>query len=108
MIIFVGACNCLKKSSTGTNIEEVQELHQSLADIGNWRGLCENLKVPDSVMELLKHNGLSVEHNKRECLQAYFNSGTATWEEVREAVAAYPIINNVVADKIEEKYLMVS
>lgn len=39
-----------------------------------------------------------------DCLQAYFNSGHATWKEVVKAVADYPINNKRVAKIIAKKY----
>ena len=105
MFFFVGACDCLENSSTRTVIEEFQDLYHAVADIGNWRGLCGNLKVNDSVMDTLKHNGRRSDENKLDCLQAFFDSGTVTWEEVREAVAKSPLFKNRVADQITKKYI---
>lgn len=102
MIIFVGGP---EKSSTRTKIENFQELYLSLAEIGNWKGLCGNLKVDDSVMEPIKFNGGNADDNKRDCLQAYFYSGRATWEEVQQAITKFPINNPRVAKEIGDKHL---
>ena len=75
-----------------------------MAEIGDWESLCENLGVPKPVMNSLH---FSIEHHqrkKRECLQAYINTGEACWEKVVKVVADHPLHNKRVAKEIASKY----
>ena len=72
--------------------------------IGNWRGLCTNLKVDESTMDPLVHSSARPEAKKADCLKAYFDTGEATWAEVVKAVAMYPIRNRRIAKEIAHNY----
>ncbi len=86
-------------------VTSVKELYLMLEDIGNWEALCLNLGVQGSVIDELRHSRLEVSVMKLRCIEAYFNSGEATWEDVVLAVTLYPIMNTKVANKITQKYL---
>jgi plasmid maintenance system antidote protein VapI len=73
-------------------------------EIGNWRGLCTNLGVDEGVMDALIHSTATVDAKKADCLQAYFNSGEATWSDVVKAVAMHPIRNKRVAKRIAKAH----
>ena len=52
-----------------------------MADVGDWVGLCWNLEVDEGIMDHLKHaDYVTPESRKRDCLLAYWKSGSATWE----------------------------
>lgn len=81
-------------------------LLQAVKDIGDWFMLCKSLKVEESKLNLLKESSRDTEITKKtECLEAYINSGRASWEEVTKVVAQYPIANPRVAKKIANNYL---
>ena len=79
-------------------------LLQAVKDIGDWNGLCTNLKVDDGIMDGLRHSEQHHERKKDACLRAYWNGGKATWTEVIQAVAMYPINNERIARKIANEY----
>ncbi len=89
------------------SIGSVKELNIMLEDIGNWEGLCSNLGVRSGLIDELRHSRLEVSVMKFRCIEAYFNDGDATWEDVALAVRLYPIQNSNTADKIEQKYIMI-
>ena len=88
----------------GHEIEKLNDLIQSLQSIGDWRGLCRNLDVDESIMDHLEHSYYHPDVQKAECLKVYFNTGKARWTKVVEAVAMYPIKNLRVAKKILEEH----
>ena len=68
-------------------------------------GLCWNLEVDEGIMDHLKHaDYVTPESRKRDCLLAYWKSGSATWEMVIRAVADKPIRNIKVAKEIADVY----
>ena len=75
-----------------------------MKDIGDWRGLCTNLKVDEGTMDRLIHSSDRAEAKLNDCLKAYLKGGEATWTEVVRAVAMPPINNKRVAKKIAKKY----
>ena len=75
-----------------------------MKDIGNWRGLCTNLRVDEGIMDRLINSADHDEAKKLECLTAYWNGGKATWTEVIQAVAMTPINNKRIANDIAKKY----
>ena len=83
-----------------TQIDGFNELYQAVAKVGDWTGLCLNLVVDEAKMNELKYSASVHEHKKQECLQAYLNTGEANWENVIQAVAAYPICNVKLAKEI--------
>ena len=87
-----------------TEIKDFNQLYHTIAEIGDWVGLCSNLGVNDAKMNKLKHSSVQNEDKKRECLQAYFDTGEAYWEEVVRALVIYPINNKRLASKIVEQY----
>ena len=87
-----------------TKIKDSNQLYQAVAEIGDWVGLCSNLGVNEAKMNELQHSSGDNEKKKRECLQAYFDTGRAYWEEVVRAISNHPISNKRLASKIVEKY----
>lgn len=82
-----------------------QELEKAVAEIGNWKALCENLRVNKAMLEKLHYmRDTDSTIKKSECLEAYFNTGKACWEQVVEVVADYPFFNRRIAKKIAKKY----
>ena len=63
-----------------------------------------NLKVDDGVMNRLINSVQGSDEKMMDCLQAYFNDGSASWTEVTKAVAKYPVNNKLVAKEIAEKH----
>ena len=87
-------------------VESVQDLVKMLSDIGNWEALCTNLGVRQAVMSELIHSPLEPSIKKKRCLESYFDSGHAHWEEVIAAVVGPGIFNERVAKKIADKYVL--
>ena len=56
-------------------------------------------------MNKLRHSNAWTEEKKRECLQAYFDTGEANWNDVTEAIKKSPIKNNRLARSIAEEHL---
>jgi hypothetical protein len=81
------------------------ELQQAVVEIGNWRGLCENLKINRGTIEKLKYSIDPLEYKISDCLTAYFDKGEAVWEEVILAVARPPLVKGDLARKIARRYL---
>ena len=75
-----------------------------MKDIGNWKGLCRNLRVNEGIIDGLIHSGDHHQINKEECLTTYWNTGEATWTQVVQAVAKAPINNKRIAKMIAKKY----
>ncbi len=86
-------------------ITSVRELYSMLEDIGNWEALCVNLGIKTGLIDELRHSRLEVSVLKLRCIEAYVNTGEATWEDVILAVTLYPIMNTSIANKIAQKYL---
>ena len=107
----IGLCSCLchvggdiSINSQSHTVESMQDLAKMLTDIGNWEALCTNLGVRQAVMSELIYSPLDVNIKKKRCLQSYFNSGRAHWEEVIAAVVGPGIFNERVAKRIADKY----
>ena len=83
-------------------IRSMKELVKSVADIGNWEALCTNLEVDHGTMSELIYSTEQVSSKKLRCLQAYFDNGEASWEDVIQAVFDPPIRNRRVAKKIAQ------
>ena len=94
------------KSQNTHIVESVQDLVKMLSDIGNWEALCTNLGVKQAVMSELIYSPLDLSIKKKRCLESYFDSGRARWEEVIAAVVGPGIFNERVAKKIADKYLL--
>lgn len=88
-----------------TIIQDSYELQRAVVEIGNWQGLCENLKVDRGTMNRLQYSYEHQEYKKSDCLNSYFNQGDAVWEEVILAVAQAPLNNVGLARNIAQKYL---
>ena len=71
-----------------------------MAEIGDWETLCENLGVPNAVINELRSSSMENGIKKSRCLEAYLNTGEACWEEVVEVVADHPFYNKKLAWKI--------
>ena len=104
--IYIGATAGGDDSKITHAVESVQELVKMLSDIGNWEALCTNLGVNRGVMSELIHTSLDANIKKKRCLESYFDSGLAHWEEVIKAVVGPGILNERVAKKITYKYLL--
>ena len=87
-----------------TEVENVNQLYQATAEIGNWDRLCSNLGIGNAKMEELRHSSGKNEEKKRECLQTYFDTGEAYWEEVVRALIKHPINNKRLGMKLVEQY----
>lgn len=90
--------------SAGDKISNLHDLLQAVKSIGNWRGLCTNLKVDGGEMDKLVYSNTNIDDKKMDCLQAYFNTGEAKWSEVVKAVAKSPINNRRIAKQIANEY----
>ena len=97
--------NSISSQSTHT-VESVQDLLKMLSGIGNWEALCTSLGVRQAVMSELIYSSLVPSIKKKRCLESYFNSGHAHWEEVIIAVVGPGIFNERVAKKIADRYLL--
>ena len=74
-----------------------------MADIGDWESLCENLGVPNAVMNPLRFSHKQPERKKSECLEAYLNTDNTCWEQVVKVVANGPFPNKKLARQIANK-----
>ena len=63
-----------------------------------------NLKVDDGIMNGLINSDKGTDVKMMDCLQAYFNDGSASWTELTKAVVKYPVSNKLVAKEIAEKH----
>ena len=88
-----------QQTASFTRIDKFNDLRQSVETIGDWQSLCRNLDVD---LEDILHDR---DHSKDKCLQSYFNSDEAYWEEVVMAVVRPPLKNKRVAKEIAKKYL---
>ena len=86
-----------------TKIDKFKQLYDAVHKIGNWRGLCLHLGVRDAIMNALVNSNKDTEDKKVECLQAYYNSGEAYWEEVVRALIKHPINNKRLGKEIIEQ-----
>ena len=80
------------------------DLIQAVREIGDWRGLCLNLKVDEATMNIIAYSSDGVHMKKTECLKAYFDANVAKWSEVVNAVASHPINNKRIAKNIARAY----
>lgn len=80
-----------------TSIAKIQELGKAVAEIGDWETLCENLEVPSAVINELLFSNLKIRRKKAVCLEIYFNSGKACWEQIVKIVADHPFYNKRLA-----------
>ena len=85
-------------------IQSNQDLYKSLAEIGWWEALCENLGVEAAILNNLRYAQMKDEKKKRECLQAFYNQGDVCWESVVKVVKDDPFYNRVLAKRIAERY----
>ena len=85
-----------------TTIDDLNKLYQEVAVISQWDFLCSYLGVDTAIMNDLRY--LSDKDKKLQCLQAYYDSGAAYWEEVIIAINKHPIKNRRVAKIILDKY----
>ena len=83
---------------------KTQELEKVVAEIGNWKSLCEYLEVPKPVINRLLFSNEQDERKKSECLEAYFNSGKACWEDVVKVIANHPFYNKKLTMEIAAKH----
>ena len=87
------------------DIKDISSLIQAVQTIGDWRGLCTNLGVDESIMNsLIQSTDVSANVKKTECLHGYLKSGEATWRHVVRAVAMYPIKDLRLAKKIAKAH----
>ena len=82
----------------------LKELLRATSDVGDWESLCTNLDVFSGVMNGLIHSQYPVSTKRKRCLESYFNTGDAVWEDVIAAIAGSPIYNERLAKKIAKKY----
>ena len=101
--VYYGGSSRSLKTQTHT-VESVRALVIMLGDIGNWEILCTSLGVNQEVLNNLAHSSIDISIKKKRCLESYFDSGHATWEEVIAVVAGPGIHNKRVAKKIADKY----
>ena len=87
-----------------SEIKDVNELCQEVAEIGNWDVLCSYLGVNPAKMDKLRHSNAKIKEKKQECLRAYFDMGEANWNDVAEVIKKPPISNNRVAKRIAKKH----
>ena len=64
------------------------------------------LGVDQGMISDLIYSTHDVSIKKKRCLEFYFDSGFANWEEVIVAVVGPPIYNNRLARTIADKYLL--
>ena len=97
-------CETLHMKSN-TPIRSFREIYRSVANVGDWEGLCLNLDVDEAVMDSLRHSNYArPESKKHDCLQAYWKTGETNWESVIRAVAEYPIMNIKLAKRIASNH----
>ena len=94
----------VKNTIKSHEITSLTDMVSATSDIGNWEGLCVNLRVNSGVMNELRYSHEAVDIKKIRCLETYFNTGEAIWEDLLRAVSAYPINNQKVAKEIARKY----
>ena len=85
-------------------ISKTQELEKAVAEIGDWETLCDYLEVPKSVINRLRFSNKQDQRKKSECLEAYFKSGKACWEDIVKVVADHPFNNKILAKRIASTY----
>ena len=83
-----------------TSITKIHELRKAVAEIGDWKTLCENLEVPSAVISELHFSNSEIGRKKAACLEIYFNSVKACWEQVVKVVADHPFYNKRLARQI--------
>jgi len=85
-------------------IQSKQDLYKSLAEIGRWEALCENLGVKAAILNNLRFAQMEDEEKKRRCLQAFYKQGDVCWESVVEVVMDHPFYDRDLAKRIAKKY----
>ena len=85
-------------------IQSKQDLYKSLAEIGWWEALCENLGVEAAILNNLRYAQMESEEKKRRCLQAFYKQGVVCWESVVKVVMDDPFYDRSLAQRIAEKY----
>lgn len=83
---------------------KLQDLERVLAEMDYWEVLCENLGVPEPVLNQLRFADIEVGVKKSRCLKAYLNTRTACWEQVVKVVADHPFHNQRLAKMIADKH----
>ena len=73
-------------------------------EIGDWFGLCTNLRVSEAVMNGLKETAGKNSHKKQDCLTSYFNKYNSLWNEVVRVIAK-SMDNERLACKIARKHM---
>ena len=68
----------------------IKTILDELEDIGNWELLCTHLEVSEAEIEKLRHSGHDVTIKKKGCLNAYIDSGEATWDHIVKVVCSSP------------------
>ena len=120
MCVCVCVCVCIETSAVRTcdsdqfmedvrectKIDDFNMLYQEVAEIGQWNILCSYLGVDAAIINYLGYS--SDKDKKWHCLQAYYDTGAAYWEEVIIALIKHPINNGRVANKILDKYKLSS
>ena len=89
---------------TEHKVENLKDLTDQLESIGNWIMLCTSLKVDVGIIDELRHSPDNVSIKKWSCLNQYYNSGHATWEEIIAVIRGPNFHNERLAKSIAEKY----
>jgi len=85
-------------------IQSKQDLYKSLAEIGWWEALCENLGVEAAILNSLRFAPIKDEEKKRQCLQAFYKQEDVCWESVVKVVMDHPFYDRALAKRIAKKY----
>ena len=104
MYCFTGISNH-GEAEKDARINSFNDMFQAVASVGDWRGLCMNLGVSESTLDTLKYSTERDIAKKRNCLEACFNTGEATWEKLANTVEQFPINNKRLAQSIREKFI---
>ena len=94
----------LKTTVDCTSISDKQELEKAVAEIGDWETLCENLGVPNSVINGLRYSNKQTTRKKSDCLEAYLDTDEACWQKVVMVVAEHPFNKRRLAKRIANTY----
>ena len=81
-------------------IKTKQELEIAVAEIGQWEALCGHLGAPEAVLSELRDSEMGTRKKKSRCLEAYYNTGKACWEQVVKVVAEFPIQKKKISEQI--------
>ena len=85
-------------------IQNKPDLYKSLAEIGWWEALCENLGVEAAILNNLRYAQMQDDEKKRQCLQAFYKKGDVCWESVVKVVMDHPFYDRDLAKRIAKKY----